>query len=149
MGDEDDNNHRSRTLTRPLMMRLKFFIGSFLFYRSDGTINRRLLDPKIPASPVSFSDISVDPSRDLWFRLFVPSHSQRLPLLVYFHGGGFSFFSPDSKPCHDLCLSLAAAVAPEHRCPSQYHDAFDALRFLNNEVLPPSIDLQRCFLAGI
>ncbi|XP_057792132.1 probable carboxylesterase 18 [Salvia miltiorrhiza] len=166
-------NHSAKP-TFPLMMRLKFFIGSFMLkrvMRSDGTINRRLLsllDPKIPAapaaSPVSSSDVSVDPSRDLWFRLFVPSSStaQKLPLITYFHGGGFSCFSPHSKSCHELCRALAARIpavvasvnyrlAPEHKYPCQYDDGFDALKFINDanrDVLPPCADLRRCFLAG-
>lgn len=157
----------------PLMMRLKFFIGSFMFnrcLRSDGTINRRLLnlfDPKIPAAggtPVSSSDISVDPSRELWFRLFVPSSTtaDKLPLIIYFHGGGFSCFSPHSKVCDDFCRALATRIpavvasvnyrlAPEHKCPRQYDDGFDALKFINDTAydnLPSNTDLERCFLAG-
>lgn len=168
MGDPNE------TPTLPLMIRLQFFIGSFMFnrcLRSDGTINRRLLnllDLKTPGVGVgvSSSDISVDPSRDLWFRLFVPSSStaagDKLPLITYFHGGGFSCFSPHSKACDELCRALAARIpavvtsvnyrlAPEHKCPCQYEDGFDALKFINDanyEVLPPNADLDRCFLAG-
>ncbi|KAH6794149.1 hypothetical protein C2S52_004626 [Perilla frutescens var. hirtella] len=160
----------------PWMMRFKLFIGSFLYQlclRSDGTINRRLLsffDPKMPAASavvggisVSSSDISVDPSRDLWFRLFFPSTAAaKLPLIVYFHGGGFSCFSADSKVCDDFCRTLAGELpavvasvnyrlAPEHKCPSQYDDGFDAVKFISEKgyhILPPSTDLERCFLAG-
>ncbi|CDP11516.1 unnamed protein product [Coffea canephora] len=88
----------------PFKTRLQISIGTFaakLCVRSDGTINRRLfslLDQKVIAPttkvfndvPVSSSDISVDPSRNLWFRLFVPdtksSAETLLPLIVYFHG---------------------------------------------------------------
>lgn len=150
----------------PLMMKLKLFIGSFLFnrcIRSDGTINRRLLDPKIPPSPVSSSDISVDPSRGLWFRLFVPHDSPgSLPVIVFFHGGGFVYLSPDFKAYDDVCRRFARAVpaiivsvnyrlAPEHPHPAQYDDGCDVLQFLEAErgrVLPDTADLSRCFLAG-
>ncbi|XP_030551352.2 probable carboxylesterase 18 [Rhodamnia argentea] len=140
--------------------------------RPDGTINRRLLgflDFKSPPNPtpvngVSSSDVPVDPSRDLWFRLYTPAASTTspsLPVLVFFHGGGFSFLSPASKAYDAVCRRFARKVpavvvsvnyrlAPEHRFPSQYDDGFDVLRFLDDEssVLPPIADLSKCFLAG-
>ncbi|KAI3454324.1 hypothetical protein Pfo_010987 [Paulownia fortunei] len=160
----------------PLLMKLKLSFGSFLFQfcqRPDGTINRRLLnllDPKTSADstvivgeiPVSSSDISIDPSRDLWLRLFVPTTTKKLPLIVYFHGGGFSCFSPHSKTCDDFCRTLAGEMpaivasinyrlAPEHKYPCQYEDGFDALKFINTKnyaILPANTDLSKCFLAG-
>ncbi|KAJ1383817.1 Alpha/Beta hydrolase fold [Sesbania bispinosa] len=140
--------------------------------RSNDTINRRLLnflDRKVSphsANGVSSSDVSVDPTRNLWFRLFVPSSATSaaaasLPVIIYFHGGGFGFMSPASIPydavCRMFCSSLSAIVvsvnyrlAPEHRFPSQYDDGFDVLKFLdqNGAVLRDSADVTRCFLAG-
>ncbi|KAL6315303.1 hypothetical protein AAG906_000394 [Vitis piasezkii] len=138
--------------------------------RRDGTVNRRLLsflDLKIspfdkPVNGVTTSDTTVDPSRNLWFRLFLPgeaaSASENLPVIVYFHGGGFVFLSANSKPMDDFCRRLArelpAAIvsvdyrlAPEHRCPSQYNDGFDVLKFMD-ENPPLHSDLTRCFIAG-
>ncbi|CAI9754057.1 unnamed protein product [Fraxinus pennsylvanica] len=160
----------------PFMLRLKLCIGNFftrICLRYDGTINRSLfdlLDRKVAAGStvvvdnihVSSSDVTVDPSRNLWFRLFVPRTTRKLPLVIYFHGGGFSFFGADSKPCDDLCRSLAAIfpavivsvnyrLAPEFRYPCQYEDGFDTLRFINAQnynILPPNVELNKCFLAG-
>ncbi|URE34291.1 gibberellin receptor [Musa troglodytarum] len=105
--------------------------------RSDGTINRCILsffDARSSASAkprrgVRTADVSVDPSRDLWFRLFVPSSasSGRIPVIVYFHGGGFAYLSPASRAydafCRRICREINALVvsvnyrlAPEHRC---------------------------------
>ncbi|CAL9135297.1 unnamed protein product [Musa textilis] len=144
--------------------------------RSDGTINRCLLsffDARSSASAkprrgVRTADVSVDPSRDLWFRLFVPSSasSGRIPVIVYFHGGGFAYLSPASRAydafCRRICREINALVvsvnyrlAPEHRYPAPYEDAVDVLRFLNDGGLASAdataaglADLSRCFLAG-
>lgn len=128
-----------------------------------------LLDPKSPpssANGVTSSDVTVDPSRHIWFRLYVPSTasspSSNLPIIFYFHGGGFVAFSPSSVPYDNLCRALARdlqavvvsvnyRLAPEHRYPSQYEDGLDTLKFIdarNYAVLPSSTDLSKCFLAG-
>lgn len=142
--------------------------------RSDGTVNRRLLsflDVRAPASAkplrdVRTADIPVD--RDLWFRLFVPADGggESLPVIVFFHGGGFVFLSAASQAydgvCRRICrhvraivLSVNYRLAPEHRYPAQYEDGADILRFLDRGGLASAdptagalADLSSCFLAG-
>ncbi|XVF58907.1 hypothetical protein PTKIN_Ptkin07bG0103600 [Pterospermum kingtungense] len=140
--------------------------------RSDGTVNRRilrLLDFQAPPNPkpinsVSSSDITVDASRNLWFRLFSPSFPSNLllPVVIFFHGGGFTYLSPASKAYDAVCrrfarklpafvVSVNYRLAPEHIYPSQYDDGFDVLKLLNDRgaaILPENGDLSRCFLAG-
>ncbi|CAH9109976.1 unnamed protein product [Cuscuta europaea] len=144
--------------------------------RQNGTVNRRLLNILSIKSPatrnhvngVKSSDVTVDPARDLWFRLFVPTaaearDSNSLPVIVFFHGGGFVYLSADAKAYDAVCRRFARKVpavvisvnyrlAPEHRCPAQYDDGFDVLKFLDNEknkgILPENADVSRCFLAG-
>ncbi|GMP63056.1 hypothetical protein CsSME_00024899 [Camellia sinensis var. sinensis] len=119
-----------------------------------------------PESPPSSSDITVDPSSNLWFHLYLPSSSSStttlLPLLIYFHGGGFLSSAANSKTYDLLCRNLAAhlrvtvasvnyRLVPNHGYPSQYDDGFETLKFIdahNYAVLPSNIDLNRCFLAG-
>jgi acetyl esterase len=84
-------------------------------------------------------DIPVRAAAQLGARLFVPSDAAGLPVLLYFHGGGFCIGSVNT---HDvLCRALAhesgAAVlsvdyrlAPEHRFPTAVNDAWDALQWL-------------------
>ncbi|GAB2300971.1 hypothetical protein Dimus_035007, partial [Dionaea muscipula] len=149
--------------------------------RSDGTINRRLFsffDRPVPSksnpkSGVASHDVVVDPSRNLWFRLFLPTKTPgststaaavTLPVIVFFHGGGFSLLSPASLAYDEVCrrfvrrfnavvLSVNYRLAPEHKFPSQYDDGFDVLRFIDEnrhriEFWPENADLRRCFLAG-
>ncbi|XP_010546272.1 PREDICTED: probable carboxylesterase 18 [Tarenaya hassleriana] len=120
----------------------------------------------LPLDGVSTADFVVDPSRDLWFRLFTPHAAsddrRRLPVVVFFHGGGFMYLSPSSvlfdrlcrrfsRKIHAFVVSVNYRRSPEHRYPAQYDDGFDALRFLDENhaaILPPNADLAKCFLAG-
>ncbi|XP_004512637.1 probable carboxylesterase 18 [Cicer arietinum] len=165
--------------TKPLLpwkIRFAMSILSAITYttrRTNGTINRRLLnliDLKIPpkANPingVTSSDVVVDPTRNLWFRLFTPSSNSvvtaSLPVILFFHGGGFAFMSPSSITydtlCRLLCRSLNAIVisvnyrlAPEYRFPTQYDDGLEILKFIdqNYTVLGEFANVEKCFLAG-
>ncbi|KAK4780289.1 hypothetical protein SAY87_016395 [Trapa incisa] len=152
-----------------------FFISLVTDYtrRSDGTVNRlllRLLDFRFPAIQSltphisSTTDVTLDPARNLWFRLFYPSSiptGEPLRVIFFFHGGGFTFLGPDSLGydivCRRFARKLSAVVvsvnyrlSPEHRFPSQYDDAFDVIRYIDQHPseLPFSADLGRCFLAG-
>ncbi|GLU21376.1 hypothetical protein SLE2022_375190 [Rubroshorea leprosula] len=142
--------------------------------RPDGTVNRRLLSfldfqappNSKPIKSVSSSDIIVDSTRNLWFRLFSPSGplaaNSNPPVFIFFHGGGFTFLSPSSKAYDAVCRRFARKLpafvisvnyrrTPEHRYPAQYDDGFDVLKFLDENsdtVLPKNADLCRCFLAG-
>ncbi|XP_043719663.1 probable carboxylesterase 18 [Telopea speciosissima] len=141
--------------------------------RRNGSINRclvNLVNLKIPArnkprKGVKTIDITIDPTRNLWFRLFIPtkiSSNVVLPVIVFFHGGGFAFLRPDFKYYDSVCRRIARntpavivsvnyRLSPEHRFPSQYDDGFDTLKFLDETKIngfPPNSDLSRCFLAG-
>ncbi|KAI7980419.1 putative carboxylesterase 18 [Camellia lanceoleosa] len=141
----------------PWKTRLAVHLGSFLLdvCRLSHRILRfvRNLEPKSPPSSkaingVSSSDITVNPSSNLWFRLYLPSSSSSsttttlLPLLIYFHGGGFLCSAANSKIYDLFCRNLAAhlqvtvasvnyRLAPNHRYPSQYDDGFETLKFID------------------
>ncbi|XP_024167326.1 probable carboxylesterase 18 [Rosa chinensis] len=140
--------------------------------RSNFTVNRclfNLFDYKLspltkPHKNIKSSDVVVaaDPSRNLWFRLYTPTAATtKLPIIVYFHGGGFVFMSAASKPYDDFCQRLARELpavvvsvnyrlAPEHRYPCQYDDGFDVLKFIDDSQssLFEGANLGQCFLAG-
>ncbi|KAI5068738.1 hypothetical protein GOP47_0017083, partial [Adiantum capillus-veneris] len=121
----------------------------------DGSITR-LPVPKIPASPDSFAkgaaskDVTIQPSTGLWARIFLPAPSStphsKLPLLLYFHGGGFIMMSVAFKFYHNLLLKLCKAaqiiivaveyrLAPEHRLPAAHEDALVSLQWLQSQAL--------------
>lgn len=81
------------------------------------------------------------PARDghgLFARLYAPSMN-RLPVLLYFHGGGFNIGSVETHDvlCRQLSrlsgcavISVDYRLAPEHQFPFAAHDAWDALQWL-------------------
>jgi acetyl esterase len=82
------------------------------------------------------------PARDGYLmpaRLYAARSDQPLPVLLYFHGGGFTVGSLQTHDvlCRQLSLlgqcavvSLDYRLAPEHRFPTAVHDAWDALLWL-------------------
>ena len=82
------------------------------------------------------------PARDgyaLPVRLYAPSRRRELPVLIYFHGGGFTI---GSVATHDvLCrtlshlaqcavLSVDYRLAPKHKFPVAHDDAWDAVQWV-------------------
>jgi len=139
----------------------------------DGTITRPVV-PSVPASldaangaAVSSRDVPLDASLGTYFRLYLPSpvpQSKKLPVILYFHGGGFVVFSADTVFYHASCEAMAAAVpaivasvdyrlAPEHRLPAAYDDAVAAVLWLRDAApadhwIAAHGDLSRCFVMG-
>lgn len=139
----------------PLPWRVRLLVGAASFLhsaslRADGTVNRSLLslfERTVPPSPapdaagVSSTDHAV--SSHLRVRLFVPAPAasgSQLPVVVYFHGGGFVLHSVATAQFDALCRRLAASIpavvasvdyrlAPEHCAPSAYDDGEAALRW--------------------
>ncbi|XP_062186752.1 probable carboxylesterase 18, partial [Phragmites australis] len=141
----------------PLPWRARLLLGAVstlhaASLRSDGTVSRFLLslfDPTVPPTQgpvagVASSDHAV--SDQFRVRLFAPKTDddngrKELPVIVYFHGGGFVFHSAESAQYDALCRRLASAVpafvasvdyrlAPENRFLAPYDDGEAALRWV-------------------
>jgi acetyl esterase len=92
-------------------------------------------------------------------RLYAPSmpSAQKLPALVYFHGGGFTV---GSIRTHDtLCRVLSAKsgcavvsvdyrLAPAHKFPTASNDAWDAFAFVAKEGARLGLDTDRLAVGG-
>ena len=101
------------------------------------------------------------PGRDgpVGVRLYWPADDGpgRLPLVVFYHGGGFSRCDLET---HDpvaraICASVGAVVvsvdyrlAPEHPHPAAVHDAFDALAWAHEHAVELGADPDRIAVAG-
>lgn len=80
-----------------------------------------------------------------------------LPVLLYFHGGGFTVGSVRTHDilCRELACRAGCAVlsvdyrlAPEHRFPAAVHDAWDALHWLAREGAHHGLDTSRIAVGG-
>ena len=145
----------------------------------DGRIHRYMPPhPFVPAASesdlkagVHTKDVVVSPDTGVSARIFFPmklNHStQKLPLLLHYHGGGFCFGSPFDVVTYNFLTSLvnltnAIAVsvdyrmAPENPLPIAYDDSWAALQWIvshsNGQGPEPWIndhaDLKRVFLLG-
>jgi len=118
------------------------------------------------ASGVATKDVVLDDATGLTGRLFLPKRQEpsgkKLPVLVYFHGGGFILESAKSATYHNYLTSLAAAagvlavsvdyrLAPEHLLPAAYDDCWTALQWAasaRDDWLAEHGDASRVFVAG-
>jgi acetyl esterase len=89
-------------------------------------------------------------------RLYAPSE-EVLPVLVYFHGGGFTIGSPDthdqlcrelSHHAHCAVVSVDYRLAPEHRFPVAVQDTWDALVSIQKSAIDLGVDGSRLAVGG-
>ncbi len=80
-----------------------------------------------------------------------------LPILVYFHGGGYTIGSPTSHDsvCRHLCLeadciviSVDYRLAPEHPFPAAIDDAFAATQWVSEQARALGGDPERIGVGG-
>lgn len=117
---------------------------------NNGHIERPPIIPNVPPNNslphLTSKDIIF---HNLWSRIYLPNpptNNKKLPLLVYFHGGGFSLGSAAWKCYHDFLSTLASKIgavivsvnyrlAPENRLPAAYDDGFHAITWLKNQAI--------------
>ncbi|KAL3515261.1 hypothetical protein ACH5RR_022163 [Cinchona calisaya] len=115
----------------------------------DGRVERLAGNDTIPASVdpetgVETKDVEIAPEINVSARLYLPKNEKpglKIPLLVYFHGGGFVIGSAFSA-IYQKHLTLLAAeasvivvsvnyrLAPEHPLPIAYEDSWIALKWI-------------------
>ncbi|KAJ1297881.1 hypothetical protein BS78_01G411900 [Paspalum vaginatum] len=123
----------------------------------DGRVERL---PAIPVVPCTWGgtapdapggvvarDVVVDRATGVWARLYAPTSAGgggRLPVVVYFHGGGFCVGSAAWSCYHEFLAQLSARagcavmsvdyrLAPEHRLPAAFDDGVAAVRWLRQQ----------------
>ncbi|WP_454625843.1 alpha/beta hydrolase [Bradyrhizobium cenepequi] len=86
-----------------------------------------------------------------------PDSRSPMPVLLYMHGGGFVVGSLDSHQplCRGVATDSGAAVlsidyrlAPEHKFPTAFEDAVDALAWIAREGAAAGLDRQRVAVGG-
>lgn len=103
-------------------------------------------------------DLSVPgPAGPIRARLWAATHHPGLPLLLYFHGGGFVVGGIETCEgmCRQIALQSGAAViavdyrlAPEHKFPAGLDDCFAALQWLVREGASLGLDTRRVAVGG-
>ncbi|WP_418321168.1 alpha/beta hydrolase [Piscinibacter sakaiensis] len=90
-------------------------------------------------------------------RLYAPSRSPGLPVLLYLHGGGFTIGDLETHDslCRQLALRSGAAVialdyrlAPEHPFPTAVDDGWAAMRWLAEHAGELDLDGARLAVGG-
>ncbi|XP_062022364.1 probable carboxylesterase 12 [Rosa rugosa] len=146
----------------------------------DGRIDRPWGTTTVPASidpqtGVQSKDVVISTAPPVSVRLYIPKSTttesaestRKLPLLVYFHGGGFCIGSAFSRIYHNYCNSLVSEanvvavsvdyrLVPEHPLPAAYEDSWAALKWVEShlagtgpeEWLNRHADLNRVFFSG-
>jgi len=94
---------------------------------------------------------------DIPVRIYKPEATGPLPVLVYFHGGGWVFGDLDSsdnvcrylsKHAQTIVVSVGYRLASEHPYPAAFHDAIDAVRWTSRELDAWNGDAARLAVGG-
>ncbi len=124
------------------------------FYRE----RRALTQPAAPTVGQVEARTVAGPHGPIDLRLYrPPMASVPAPVLVYFHGGGWTIGDLDTHDvlCRQLCLGAGVTVVavdyrlgPEHRFPAAIDDALAAARWVRREADSLGIDAARIALGG-
>lgn len=118
-----------------------------------------------PPTGVQSKDVQIDPEINLSARIYRPGNADRsnkLPLLVFYHGGGFVIESAFSPVYHKhlnhlvaqanvVAVSVNYRLAPEFPLPTAFEDSWRALKWAaegKDEWIQEFADLDRVYLGG-
>jgi acetyl esterase len=124
-----------------------------------GVERLRALMPARPGGPIhERRDAAIDlPARTLPIRVYRPSGGAGLPLLVFFHGGGWVIGTLDAydQMCTELAVGAGCVVvsvdyrlAPEHPFPAPVDDAYAATAWLAHHAADLGADARRVAVGG-
>ncbi|XP_042511684.1 probable carboxylesterase 9 [Macadamia integrifolia] len=115
------------------------------------TLEASMDDPYGDTRSILSKDVTLNPEKKTWLRILRPKTDDlqpglRLPLVMYFHGGGFMFSTAGTVFCNNLCeraarlvpcivVSVSYRLTPENRLPAAYEDADDALMWLKQQAM--------------
>ncbi|XP_074287132.1 putative carboxylesterase 17 [Silene latifolia] len=143
----------------------------FLQVFSDGSVKRFAPDIVL-ASPKSskhykWKDVIIDGLKQITGRIFFPNTQtitpNKLPILIYFHGGGFCigsttwlnyhvFLGDLASLANVIIISVNYRLAPENRLPVAYLDCYTSLEWLienqGSDHWLDKADLSRVFFSG-
>ena len=111
-----------------------------------------------PPEPYLIEDFTIPgPANKLKVRSYRSSERSGLPILLFFHGGGYTIGSLDSHDavCRHLCvgadclvISVDYRLAPENKFPAAVEDAFSALNWVAGHANDLHADASRLAVGG-
>ncbi|XP_076897689.1 putative carboxylesterase 2 [Bidens hawaiensis] len=124
-------------------------IIGFIRVHKDGKCERFLGNDRLPAgldssTGVQSKDVMISPETNVFARLYIPktaTQGQKLPVLIYIHGGGFVFESTTSVHYHSMLnlftkelnviiVSIEYRLGPEHPVPAAYNDSWEGIQWV-------------------
>jgi acetyl esterase len=122
-------------------------------------VARSLIEFGTPEQPVAQVENRTipGPARPIPVRIYKPSLDRPLPVLVYFHGGGWVLGSLDTydRECRALAngsgctvISVDYRLAPEHTFPAAVEDSYAALRYIAEHGDKLGVDAGRLAVGG-
>ncbi len=96
-------------------------------------------------------------SNEIPIRLYIPEEGIDLPVIVYFHGGGWvigSFKFTDritrylAKKSSAIVVSVDYRLAPEYAFPAAVNDAYTSLKWVENNIMKFGGDPSKIAVAG-
>jgi acetyl esterase len=97
------------------------------------------------------------PAGDIPVRIYTPTGEAPRPLLVYYHGGGWTIGTLDvaDKPCRALAAATSSVVVsvdyrmgPEHKFPAAVEDCYAATRWAADHAAELGADPERLVVIG-
>lgn len=163
-----------------VIVEIPFFVRIY----EGGAVERLTDRGTVPPSPelesvdlhgVASKDVVIDPETGVFVRIYLPrlhvtDGKEKLPVLVYVHGGGFCIESAASPVYHSyldkvateakvVCISVEYRRTPEDRLPAAYDDCVGVLEWLDRQAmavqevsvdpwLASHADFRKVFVAG-
>ncbi|MEZ4503871.1 MAG: alpha/beta hydrolase [Dehalococcoidia bacterium] len=125
-------------------------------HRAAGVARR--VPPRRPEAVHHVEDLLIPgPAGDVPARLYRPSEAAGLPLLVWFHGGGWTIGDLDGPDLslrkianrgECAVLSIDYRLAPEHRYPAAVEDSFAAVQWASAQADTLGVDATRLAVGG-
>lgn len=158
----------------PLKLRLLLFYLNYIAKQLDYSkidaptvrkINQREFDkvdplidfPPVPMAKIWDEEIEVRDGAKIPVRIYRPSDQENLPLIVFYHGGGFVTRSIDThdKACRRIAqhnqavvVSIGYRLAPEFKFPIPVYDCYDACCWASQEATRLGADSERLIVMG-
>lgn len=114
--------------------------------------------PSLPEPVENIKHILIPGGKvDILARIYYPNTDKNLPVIIYFHGGGWVIANLDvyEPSCRALCnaaraivVSVAYRQAPEYRYPAAVEDAYAAAKWIMENAAQIGGDPLRVAIAG-